>query len=273
MLAFLLIGLLVIHCWNVDELGLNDIRTYSSDVENVCIPRPNGCWVQSSRIASFFGSEGAGTQTSLQWRLLSPSKVMNVGLLGTFIYVTLLCAHVLYSIWLMHYECGTEGAGSLLLCMVVVFRLWYVATFEVVHGQWNVGISKYKCRFLLWKVKTDGSEKTKTEMSQHCWWLLLLVMWCNIFSRVSIIIRGRAQCIGEDKCWKLIGLVNKLQCVLYKILEKLLVLHSWSCLNTVYWNSDAYLLCDFWIQSLFPLTRKMYQKYLFLVQGFLYHQG
>jgi len=43
LLAFLLVGFLVIHCWNVDELGLNDIRTYSSDVEDVCIPRPNSC--------------------------------------------------------------------------------------------------------------------------------------------------------------------------------------------------------------------------------------
>jgi len=43
LLAILLVGLLVIHCWNVDELGLNDIRTYSSDVEDVCIPRPNSC--------------------------------------------------------------------------------------------------------------------------------------------------------------------------------------------------------------------------------------
>jgi hypothetical protein len=33
----------------------------------------------------------------------------------------------------------------------------------VVRGQWNVGITKYKYRFLLWKVKTDDDEKTQNK--------------------------------------------------------------------------------------------------------------
>jgi hypothetical protein len=32
----------------------------------------------------------------------------------------------------------------------------YVETLQVVHGQWNVGITEYKFRFLLW----NGSEET-----------------------------------------------------------------------------------------------------------------
>jgi hypothetical protein len=41
--------------------------------------------MQSTRITSFSGQEGAGTQTSLQWGFLSPSKIMNVSLLGKFL--------------------------------------------------------------------------------------------------------------------------------------------------------------------------------------------
>jgi hypothetical protein len=48
------------------------------------------------------------------------------------------------------------------------FHLCYVETLQVVHGQWNVGITEYKCRFMLWKVKINAGKRPTTKMSQCC---------------------------------------------------------------------------------------------------------
>jgi len=48
------------------------------------------------------------------------------------------------------------------------FHLWNVETLQVVRGQWNVGITEYKCRFWLWKVKINAGKRPTTKMPQCC---------------------------------------------------------------------------------------------------------
>lgn len=139
---------------------------------------------------------------------------MNVGLLGKFMYVTyFMCTcfilNVIYAVWLwcclpfIFITCRQEKK---IWCMELSFmyrggfHLWNVETLQVVRGQWNVGITEYKCRFWLWKVKINAGKRPTTKMPQCCWSLELLVNWHNIFSCTFVTILGNVQCIGEEEC-------------------------------------------------------------------------
>jgi hypothetical protein len=77
-------------------------------------------------------------------------------------------------------------------------QLWYVETLQVVRGQWNVGITEYKCKFLLWKVKINVGRRPTANILQCL--LELCVNWHNIFSCTFITVLGNAQCRGEEEC-------------------------------------------------------------------------